>query len=152
MKKTIIMIMILSVLLCFSGCGSNGVKATIETNSGKTVSVSAEELEKLEEENEISFKDEYWCAPVTVEGKVKEITSSCSINGTYYSWTVVIEGGELDWFVGKTMDRFSKTTVTEEFLASISVGDVVRIKGDMVGVMHGQCNISNGTTSIELVN
>ena len=77
-------------------------------------------------------------------GTVK--VDGATINGPYYEWTVVVEGGSVDWFMGK--HTTTQTTVTTEFLSSLNVGDMVRMSGKIVGANTFNCDISNGTISI----
>ena len=150
MKKIFAVILTLAMLLCFVGCVGSDVKATVVNNDGATEYLTAKELAKISDENDIAFKNKYWCASVTVEGTIKEIKSLCKINGTTYQWAVYVEGGSSDWFIGKT--SISKTTVTESLLGSLNVGDKVKISGEIVGANSFDCDISNGTTSITKIN
>ena len=146
MKKLLIFALVMTILLCLSGCGEKDIVASIVNNDGEVEQLSAKELANIREQNSILFDNKYWCASATVEGKVKEVTSEITINGTYYEWTVVVEGGSVDWFMGK--HTTTQTTVTKEFLASLNVGDEVRMSGDIVSANVFNCDISNGQIAI----
>ena len=101
MKKVLALVLSLSLFLCLGGCGESDIVASVVNNDGQVEQLSAKQLAQIREENSIRFDEKYWSASVTVEGKVKEVTSAITINGTYYDWTVVVEGGSVDWFMGK---------------------------------------------------
>ena len=148
---------LLSIVLVLSLCACNSttesktetdVKATVKNNDNKTEYLTAKELCDFSSNNNISFENKYWCAHATVTGKIKEIGGSCIINGHSYNWTLVIEGGACDWFIGS--DKYNKTTVTKDFIANLNPGDTVEISGEIVGASMGQVNISNGTISVKI--
>ena len=101
----------------------------------------------LSESNPVNFDNNYWSAKVTVTGTVNEIGGLSSINGTHYNWTLKVEGGECDWFIGD--DKYNTSTVPEDLIASLSKGDTVEISGEIVGASFGEINISNGTISVK---
>lgn len=146
MKKVLITLLVMVMLFSFAGCGSSDVKATVINNNGETEYLSAKELAEIKSDNSIAFEKNYWSCKVVVEGEIKEITSSKIINGTYYSWTITVEGGNADWFIGK--GQYSESDVDEDFLATLNVGDTVKISGDIVGANSMECNISNGTLQV----
>ena len=146
MRKLLVGILVLVMLFCFVGCGNN-VKATVINNDGETEQLSAQELNSLSDGNSLSFKDKYVMAKVTVEGKIKEVRSSQTINGIYYDWSIVVNGGSVDWLVGK--HNYTNTSIDESFLSTLNVGDNVVVSGEIVGVDTFYCNISNGDVSIE---
>ena len=90
-------------------------------------------MAEIKSDNSIAFEKNYWSCKVVVEGEIKEITSSKIINGTYYSWTITVEGGNADWFIGK--GQYSESDVDEDFLATLNVGDTVKISTKGYG--HG---------------
>lgn len=129
---------------------TNDVKGTLINNQGDPEFLTAKELCDLSDGNNISFEKKYWCAYTTVIGKINEIEGACSINGTHYDWTVTIDGGACDWFIGKT--KYNTSTVTENFLADLNVGDTVEISGEIVGASFNEVDLSNGTISVKKVN
>lgn len=160
MKKLIALL--LSTILIFSlwACSNNSstnsngtsntqknVKATVINKKGATEQLTAKELLDLSESNPVNFDNNYWSAKVTVTGTVNEIGGLSSINGTHYNWTLKVEGGECDWFIGD--DKYNTSTVTEDLIASLSKGDTVEISGEIVGASFGEINISNGTISVK---
>lgn len=159
MKKAIAFL--LSAILTFSLCacsnasmpttdapaGETDVKAKVINNNGVTENLTAKELCDLSDANPVSFKNTYWCAKVTVTGKVKEIGGLRSINGTYYNWTLEVEGGECDWFIGDK--KYNTSTISEDLIASLSKGDTVEISGEIVGASFDEVDISNGTISVK---
>lgn len=126
---------------------TNDVKGTLINNQGDPEFLTAKELCDLSNGNNISFEKKYWCAYTTVTGKITEIEGACIINGTHYAWTVTIDGGTCDWFIGKT--KYNASSVTENFLADLNVGDIVEISGEIVGASFGQVDLSNGTISVK---
>ncbi len=147
MKKTIVSALILLLVFSLSACSAKkaDVYATVVNNQGVTEQLTAKQLEDLKSNNAISFEKNYWSATVTVVGTVTEIKGKNILNGTYYDWSVTVEGGECDWFIGKA--QYTETTITEDFLATLQVGDTVEITGDIVGASMGTCDISNGIVS-----
>ena len=147
MKKTIVTALILSLVFSLSACSAKeaDVYATVVNNQGVTEQLTAKQLEDLKSSNAISFEKNYWSATVTVVGTVSEIKGKNILNGTYYDWSVTVEGGECDWFIGKA--QYTETTITEDFLATLQVGDTVEITGDIVSASMGTCDISNGVVS-----
>ncbi len=163
MKKIIALVLIAVLMLtCLVGCGGTSggnliesitkgdVKAKIVNNDGETEYLSTKELLEIKESNEIAFKKKYWCAQVEVEGEVAEISSSHTLNGTAYAWTITVEGGKSDWFLGKEA-LYGGEVEGEEILSTLKVGDKVRLFGEIVGVDSFDCNICNGTNKIEKV-
>lgn len=146
MKKVFITLLIVTMLISLIGCNASEIKATVINNNGETEYLSAKELAEIKDENSIAFEKNYWSCKVVVEGEVKEVTSSKIINGTYYSWTIKVEGGSADWFIGK--GKYNESNVDEDFLATLSVGDTVKISGDIVGANSTECDISNGTLQV----
>lgn len=145
------MILMIGCVLSFCSCGiikssKNDVKATVTTNQGTVEVLSAKELYNISEENGVRFNDVYWDAQVVVSGKINEIKGSHYLNGTYYKWAVVVEGGESDWFIG--VNNYTETTITEDYLATLNVGDMVEASGAIVGASRYSCNISNGEVFI----
>ena len=153
MKKIItslsLFLLIISLTACATIATENDVYATVVNNQGVTEQLTAKQLENIKSENAIAFEKNYWSATVTVTGAVKEITGKYILNGTYYDWTVTIEGGECDWFIGKA--QYTETTITEDFLATLKIGDTIEITGDIVGASMGICDISNGTLSAKKI-
>lgn len=160
MKKFLAFIM--SVVLIFSlcACGSSSqansnnttntaseVKATVRTNEGATEHLTSKELCDLSAANNISFEKKYWCAKVTVTGTLKKIDGAITINGTSYDWALYVEGGSCDWFIGKT--RYNESNITEDFIATLSIGDTIEISGEIVGASFGEVDISNGPISVK---
>jgi len=159
MKKVITLllatILIFSLWACSnnSSTNSNGtsdtqknVKATVINKKGATEQLTAKELCDLSKSNPVNFDNNYWCAKVTVTGTVNEIGGLSSINGTHYNWTLKVEGGECDWFIG---DNKYNTSVSKDLIASLSKGDTVEISGEIVGASFGEVDISNGTLSVK---
>ncbi len=160
MKKIFAFILSLVLITSLCACGTNtqtnsgsttktGIKATVVNNDGNTEQLTAKQLCDFSDANKISFEKKYWCARVTVTGKIKKIESSTTINGTHYNWTLLIDGGDGNWFIGD--QRFNTSTVTEDFLASLNIGDTVEISGEIVGVSSSfkEVDISNGTISVK---
>ena len=125
------------------------IKATVINKQGVTEQLTAKELSDIDEVNPIKFENNYWCAKVTVTGEIKEIGGLSSINGSNYNWTLVIEGGECDWFIGD--NTYNTSTVTKDYIANLSIGDTVEISGEIVGVSFsfGRVDISNNTISVK---
>ena len=107
------------------------VKATVVNKNGTTESLTAKELCDIQDENPIKFDNNYWSAKVTVTGTITKIGGLSSINGTDYKWYLKIEGGDCDWFIGD--QTYNTSTVTEDFIANLSIGDTVEISGEIVG-------------------
>lgn len=160
MKKLIALllatILIFSLWACSNNSSTNSnstsntqknVKATVINKKGATEQLTAKELLDLSESNPVNFDNNYWSAKVTVTGTVNEIGGLSSINGTHYNWTLKVEGGECDWFIGD--DKYNTSTVPEDLIASLSKGDTVEISGEIVGASFGEINISNGTISVK---
>ena len=84
---------------------------------------------------------------VTVTGTVNDIGGLSSINGTRYNWTLKVEGGECDWFIGD--EKYNTSSVSEALIASLNKGDTVEISGEIVGASFGEVDISNGTISVK---
>ena len=149
MKKLFAFIVLLLLIFSLTACATiapeDDVYATVINNQGVTERLTAKQLENAKSENAIAFEKNYWSATVTVVGTVSEIKGKNILNGTYYDWSVTIEGGECDWFIGKA--QYTETTITEDFLATLQVGDTVEITGDIVSASMGTCDISNGTVS-----
>lgn len=161
MKKLIALL--LSTLLIFSlwACSNNSstnsngtsnntpknVKATVINKQGVTESLTAKELIDIAASNPVNFDNNYWTAKVTVTGTVTEIGGLSTVNGTRYNWTLKVEGGECDWFIGD--DSYNTSTVSEDLIASLSKGDTVEISGEIVGAYFDPVNISNGTISVK---
>lgn len=146
MKKVLVALLVLAMVFSLFGCGASEIKATVINNNGETEYLSAKELAEIKDENSIAFEKNYWSCKVIVEGKIKEVTAAKFINGTYYSWTIKVEGGSADWFIGK--GKYNESNVDEDFLATLSVGDTVKISGDIVGANSTECDISNGTLQV----
>lgn len=163
MKKLIAIILSLVLILSLCACGSStssnssgssnsksnttkDVKATVVNNKGETEYLTAKDLIDIQESNPLNFDNNYWSAKVTVTGTVNEIGGLSSINGTHYEWTLKVEGGECDWFIGD--GKYNTSTVSEDLLASLKKGDTVQISGEIVGASFGQVDISNGTISV----
>ena len=166
MKKITAIILSLVLILSLCACGNNSnnnssnnssnnsnntqknVKATVVNKQGTTEYLTAKELNDISDSNPVKFDKNYWSAKVTVTGKVTEIGGLSSVNGSNYKWTLKVEGGECDWFIGD--DNYNTSTVTEDLIASLSKGDTVEISGEIVGAYFGQyVNISNGTISVK---
>ena len=158
MKKLFALLLSLSLMVCLCACGGGGnpsdqdltpknVRATVHNNQGKTEYLTAKQLHDLSNSNNIAFMQKYQAAKVTVTGTVTEIGGLSNINGTDYRWTLTIEGGEYDWFIGKT--NYNKSSVTTDFLASLNIGDTVTISGEIVGAGIFDVDISNGTISVK---
>lgn len=160
MKKLIALllatILIFSLWACSNNSSTNSnstsntqknVKATVINKKGATEQLTAKELLDLSESNPVNFDNNYWSAKVTVTGTVNEIGGLSSINGTHYNWTLKVEGGECDWFIGD--DKYNTSTISEDLIASLSKGDTVEISGEIVGASFGEINISNGTISVK---
>ena len=162
MKKLFALLLSLILIVSLCACGNtkqtttnnaankansaNEVKATVINKDGGTESLSAKELADIKESNPLNFDNKYWCAKVTVTGKITDIGGLSNINGTNYKWTLTIEGGEWDWFIGDS--EYNTSTVTQDFIATLSKGDTVQISGEIVGASFKQCDISNGTISV----
>ena len=161
MKKLIALllatILIFSLWACSnnSSTNSNGtsnnipkdVKAIVINKKGTTESLTAKELIDIATSNPVNFDNNYWTAKVTVTGTVNEIGGLSTVNGTRYNWTIKVEGGECDWFIGD--DSYNTSTVSEDLIASLSKGDTVEISGEIVGAYFDPVNISNGTISVK---
>lgn len=153
-KKVISAVLALLIVVSLSACGKvqgNGqettkgeqrVTAKVINNKGVTEYLTAKDLMSLYSENDLAFKQDYWCAKVTVTGKITEVSGAKIINGSHYDWTIEIDG---NWFVGKTKNN--ESNVTEDFIAKLRNGDVVTISGEIVGAWSN-VNISNGTISV----
>ena len=160
MKKLIALLLFTILIFSLGACSNNSstnsngtsntqknVKATVINKKGATEQLTAKELLDLSESNPVNFDNNYWSAKVTVTGTVNEIGGLSSINGTHYNWTLKVEGGECDWFIGD--DKYNTSTVPEDLIASLSKGDTVEISGEIVGASFGEINISNGTISVK---
>lgn len=122
------------------------IKATVVNKQGVTEQLTAKELLDIQSGNALKFDNDYWTAKVTVTGKISKIGGEEIINGSHYNWTLKIEGGEGDWFIGE--GKYNTSTVSKDYIASLNVGDTVEISGEIVGAFFGEVDISNGTISV----
>ena len=97
--------------------------------------------------NPLKFENDYWAAEVIVTGKITKIGGEEIINGSHYNWTLKIEGGEGDWFIGD--GKYNTSSVSKDFIASLNTSDTVEISGEIVGAFFGEVDISNGTISVK---
>lgn len=123
------------------------IKATVHNNQGVTEQLSAKELLDIQNGNPLKFENDYWAAEVIVTGKITKIGGEEIINGSHYNWTLKIEGGEGDWFIGD--GKYNTSSVSKDFIASLNTSDTVEISGEIVGAFFGEVDISNGTISVK---
>ena len=149
-----ILAILLSAMFIFSLCAcsnstntNSNVKATVVNKQGVTEQLTAKEILDISEANPLNFDNNYWSAKVTVTGKITKIGGTEIINGSHYNWTLTIEGGDGDWFIGD--DKYNTSTVSEDFIATLNIGDTVEISGEIVSAYFGKVNISNGTISVK---
>ena len=83
MKKALSLILALVLCLSLCACGENSTgtntKATIETNEGKTVQLSAEELFNEYDGNEARFNKLYFGVTISFTGTVKSIKTETEV-------------------------------------------------------------------------
>lgn len=151
MKKTVSLIVAICCLLLCCSCGANGdagnvlgtteqeeLKVKIVNNNGETEYLTSSELKDIKEANPLNFENVYWNSSVTARGKISSILGKHYSNGTYYPWKVIIEGG---WSVA---DLNGRALVSENFIATLNVGDEVEISGKLTCIGE----ISNGEVNI----
>lgn len=77
MKKIICLSMILVICISLCACSSNH-KATIQTNDGESVSMTAKELCKIESTNDLLFQEKYAGSAITFKGVVEKVATDRS--------------------------------------------------------------------------
>lgn len=94
MKKAISLLAIVSVIMtfCLTGCGSSAGTYTVTKLTGETVSMTADELIHIAENDSFTFNREYSRAAISGEGKITKIEDgfigSSTVGNTYYKVTI----------------------------------------------------------------
>ena len=116
-KKIFAIIMVMTLCVSFCACGG-GTTATITDNEGNTVQMTAEDLEKISDENEAKFEDLYKGAEIELTDTVESVSSD----------TVSLKGG---WKVQLSKSKHA------DILAELSKGDSVYVKSNISIVFDG---------------
>lgn len=107
------------ILFCFVGCGS-GNTYTVTKLNGETISITADDIISIKNNDEITFQNEYSRAPISGEGTITKIESgfigSSTVGNTYYVVTI--------------NDEIRVETRGEVF-SGIKVGDTVTFSGEI---------------------
>lgn len=161
MKKAVSLILAIVLCLGMCACGSNNSnstttgtttgtnsnidshpKATIINNDGKTENLTAADLRKLNNGNQVAFNKKYIGAQVTLIAKVVKVHGKTVYNGHSMAAYVELEDG---WLV-----EASSSKVVEDLMP----GDYVIVTGQIYLVsMDIQLFItSNATTTIRPYN
>lgn len=77
MKKIICLAMVLTLCISLCACSGNH-EATIQTNDGESISITAKELCKIESENNLLFQEKYAGAAITFKGVVEKVATDRS--------------------------------------------------------------------------
>ncbi len=142
MKKVLSLIGLVALLLSLAACGGDAGKskkddkaeekasaATITTNEGKTVTMTAEELIDAYDSNEASFNKLYQYAEIQFTGTISNIKVDTSVlveSGKIRSGQqkIVFEEG---WCLALSEDN------TTYDLAEFNAGDVVKVTSSIFG-------------------
>ena len=117
MKKVLVGILVLLMVMCMVGCGSD-VSCTVTKKTGETVTISAEEIIDIATSDEITFSREYSSASISGTGEITKIET-----GSIGSYTV---GNS--YYVVTINDSIQVETRAEVF-TNFKVGDNVRFSG-----------------------
>ena len=134
MKKLLAFVLSAALMLPLAACGggsnhSDTSAATIKTNEGDTVTMTAEELIDAYDSNEASFNKLYQYAEIQFTGTISNIKVDTS---------VIVEPGSVLWSQQKIVFEEGWCLVLSEDnstydLADFNVGDVVNVTSSIVG-------------------
>ncbi len=119
MKKVLVGILVLLMVMCMVGCGSD-VSCTVTKKTGETVTISAEEIIDIATSDDITFSREYSSAAISGTGKITKIES-----GAIGSYTTGVS-----YYVVTINDCVQVETRAEVF-TDFKVGDKVKFSGSI---------------------
>ena len=132
MKKVFCFVLSLLMIVCMCACnntntnGKGTTPATIVTNNGETVMMTAEELIGAAQ-NQAKFDQLYRGASIKFTGKVEKVATSMAYNGGSFYDIIFFEEG---WIVKLPEDVYDNGPYAN-ILASIDVGDCVTVESDI---------------------
>lgn len=138
MKRIIALVLVVLIMLPFTGCSANGsskdtVTATVITNSGEKKQMTLQELRKIASTNSVLFDSEYVGADITVTSTIKEI------GGAY---------GLMSWFDCDAYVKLEANStgcffkpITEAYAKTLKVGDTITVSGKIAMASVADLNI-----------